>query len=65
MKPFHRLVMIATILLALSPSLRAEFLVLRIRESTAENISHWIAAFCVLLVVLTLRKSCNKEGRGK
>lgn len=65
MKPFHPVVMISTLLLISPPTLRAEFLVLSIRESTAENISHWGAAFCILLVLLTLRKSCSREDRGK
>ena len=65
MKPSHSFIIIPAILIAFAPSLHAEFLVLRIPESTAENISHWIVAFCFGLAALTLRKSCNREGRGK
>ena len=54
---------LATLLLA-APSLRAEFLVLRINESTAESISHWLAAFGAILIVLTLKKSRSKGGQG-
>jgi len=55
---------IAALILAAAPQLRAEFLVLRIRETTAEQIWIWIAVFTALLVVLTMKSSRSKGGHG-
>lgn len=52
------------LLIVLAPSLRADFLVLSIKESTAESISHWAAAFGVMLIVFALKNSRNKGGQG-
>ena len=59
-----RITSIALISLLLAPSLRAEFLVLSIKESTAESISHWVAAFGAVLIVLALKNSRSKGGQG-
>ena len=59
-----RITSIALISLLLAPSLRAEFLVLSIKESTAESISHWVAAFGAALIVLALKNSRSKGGQG-
>lgn len=47
-----------------TPSLRAEFLVLRIGENTAERISQWVITVAAVVVFLTLKGSRNKGGEG-
>ena len=59
-----RITSIALTSLLLAPSLHAEFLVLSIKESTAESISHWVAAFGAMLIVLALKNSRSKGGQG-
>ena len=54
----------STLLLLLAPSLRAEFLVLSIRESTAESIWHWVAAFGAMVILFALKNSRSKGGQG-
>jgi hypothetical protein len=54
-----------TLMLATTHSLRAEFLVLKIRETTAENVWHWIIAVFAAIIFLTLRASRNKGGQGR
>jgi len=65
MKTSHRLALTSLAILATVPSLRAEFLVLRIRETTADQIWLWIAVFTVLFVVFTMKNSYSKGGRGR
>ena len=65
MKNTARIAFTCALILATTHSLRAEFLVLKIRETTAENIWHWIAASFALLVWFTLRASRNKGGQGR
>jgi hypothetical protein len=50
-----------SLLLAAAP-LRAEFLVLKVREKTAEQIWFWIAIVTALLILSTMRASRNKGG---
>ena len=64
MKLIHRIALTALLLAALAPSVRAEFLVLSIRESTAESIWQWVVAFSVVLVLVTLNNSRSKGGEG-
>jgi hypothetical protein len=64
MKLFTRSASTVLLLAALAPSVHAEFLVVSIRESTAENIWRWVAAFSALLVLATLRNSQSKGGEG-
>jgi hypothetical protein len=64
MKTLSRIAFTASLLLAFSSSLRAEFLVLRIRENTAESIWHWTMAVGAIVVVLTLVNSRSKGGQG-
>ena len=54
----------STLLLLLAPPLRAEFLTFGIRESTADNISHWVTAFAAVVILLALKSSCSKGGQG-
>ena len=54
----------STLLLLLAPSLRAEFLVFSIRESTAETISHWVTAFAAVVILFALKSSRSKGGQG-
>ena len=56
---------IAALLLAAPHSLRAEFLVLKIREATADNVWHWIFAAFAMVIFFTLRASRNKGGQGR
>jgi hypothetical protein len=52
------------LLIVLAPFARAEFLVLGIKESTAEIISYCVVAFCAMLIVLALKNSRSKGGQG-
>lgn len=65
MKKLQRLALTSLALFAIAPSLRAEFLVLKIRENTAEQIWIWIAVFTAMLVVFTMRNSRSKGGQGR
>ena len=65
MKTPARIAFTCALILATTHSLHAEFLVLKIREATAENVWHWIAASFALLVWFTLRASRNKGGQGR
>lgn len=65
MRNFRRLALTSLALFAITPSLRAEFLVLRIRENTAEQIWIWVAVFTAILVVFTLLNSRSKGGQGR
>jgi len=64
MKLIHRIALTVLLLAALAPSVRAEFLVVSIRESTAENLWHWVLALSAVLVLVTLNKSRSKGGEG-
>lgn len=64
MKLPTRIASTALLLAALAPSVHAEFLVVSIRESTAENVWRWVLAFSALLVLVTLNNSRSKGGEG-
>ncbi|MEQ1851214.1 MAG: hypothetical protein ABMA01_06445 [Chthoniobacteraceae bacterium] len=64
MKRPNPITLVSALLLLAAPSLRAEFLVLRIGENTAERISHWVIAVAAVIVILTLKGSRNKGGEG-
>ena len=65
MKTPARIAFTFALILATTDPLRAEFLVLKIRETTADSIWHWIAALFAVLVFFTLRASRNKGGQGR
>ena len=65
MKTPARIAFTCALILATTHSLRAEFLVLKIRETTAETVWHWIVAAFAVLVFFTLRASRNKGGQGR
>ena len=65
MKTPARIAFTCALILATTHSLRAEFLVLKIRETTADSVWHWIAACFAVLVFFTLRASRNKGGQGR
>jgi hypothetical protein len=65
MKTPSRIAFTCALILAMSHSLRAEFLVLKIRETTAENIWHWIITAVAVLIIFTLRASRSKGGQGR
>ena len=65
MKTPPRIAFTSALVLAATYSARAEFLVLKIRETTAENVWHWIIAAIAVLVFFTLRASRNKGGQGR
>ncbi|MEO6788994.1 MAG: hypothetical protein ABI318_22960 [Chthoniobacteraceae bacterium] len=65
MKTNLRIAFTCTIVLATTHSLRADFLELRIRETTAEHVWHWVFAFTALIVFFTLRASRSKGGQGR
>lgn len=65
MKISARIAFTCALVLATAHSLHAEFLVLKIRETTAESVWHWVAALCAVLVFFTLRASRNKGGQGR
>ena len=60
-----RIAFTCALVLAMAHSLHAEFLVLKIRETTAESVWHWIAALFAVLVFFTMRASRNKGGQGR
>ncbi len=64
MKLIHRTAITALLLAALAPSVRADFLVVSIRESTAESLWHWVFAAAALLVLAALNGSRSKGGEG-
>jgi len=64
MKTLSRIACTAALLITLSPLAHAGFLVLNVRERTAENIWHLILVIAAVLVVTTLNKSRSKGGRG-
>jgi hypothetical protein len=64
-KTSSRIAFTCALILAMSHSLRAEFLVLKIRETTAESIWHWMIAVFATLIFFTLRASRSKGGQGR
>ena len=65
MKTSARIAFTCALILATTHSLRAEFLVLKIRETTAESIWHWMVAAFAAIIFFTLRASRNKGGQGR
>ena len=65
MKTPARSAFTCALILATTHSLRAEFLVLKIRETTAESVWHWVAACFAALIFFTVRASRNKGGQGR
>ena len=65
MKTTHRIAFTCALVLATAHSLRADFLELKIRETTAEHVWHWVFAAAALIVFFTLRASRNKGGQGR
>lgn len=64
MKTSSRIAYTCALVLATAPAVRAEFLVLKIRENTAESIWHWTFALFAVIVFFTLRASRNRGGQG-
>ena len=65
MKTTQRIAFTLALVLAGTHPLRAEFLELRIRETTAENVWNWIFAFFAVIVFFTLRASRSTGGQGR
>ncbi len=65
MNPSQRIALTLALVLATAPSLRADFLELRIRETTAENVWNWVFAIFAVIVFFTLRASRSKGGQGR
>lgn len=53
------------LVLATTHSLRADFLELKIRETTADHVWNWVFALFALIIILTLRASRSKGGSGR
>ena len=64
MKTFHRIAFTAMAVLATAHSARADFLELRIRETTAEHVWNWVFAIFAAVVFFTLRASRSRGGQG-
>ena len=65
MKTTHRIAFTLALMLVGTHPLRAEFLELRIRETTAEHVWLWVFALFALIIILTLRASRSKGGSGR
>ncbi len=65
MKIPARIAFTCALILATTHSLRAEFLELKIRETTAESIWHWMIAGFAAIIFFTLRASRNHGGHGR
>jgi len=65
MKTPARIAFLSALILASVQSARAEFLVLKIRETTAESVWHWMLVAFAAIIFFTLRASRNREGRGR
>lgn len=65
MKTIERITATSLLLAATALPARAEFLVLKVRETTAERVWTWIVILAVLLVALTIRATRNKGGQGR
>ena len=59
-----RIAILLMLILATAQPARAEFLVLKIRETTADNIWFWTLALFGALVFFTLRASTNRGNKG-
>lgn len=59
-----RITILLMLILATAQPVRAEFLVLKIRETTADNIWLWAAAICCAVVFFTLRASTDRRNKG-
>ena len=62
MKTSSRIVFTLALFLATAHSLRADFLELKIRETTAEHVWNWVLAILGTIIFFTLRASRNKGG---
>jgi hypothetical protein len=65
MKTTARIAFTCALILAATHSARAEFLVLKIRETTAESIWHWMLVIFAAIIFFTLRASRSKGGQGR
>lgn len=65
MKTLQHIAFTTLFILATAPSLRAEFLVLQVRENTARQIWILLAICTALLVVFTMKNSRSKGGQGR
>ena len=65
MKTSRRIAFTLAVVLATSHSLRADFLELKIRETTVEHVWNWVFAIFALIIVFTLRASRSKGGQGR
>jgi hypothetical protein len=65
MKATHRIAFTLALVLATVHSLRADFLELRIRETTAEYVWNWVFAIFTTVVFFTLRASRSRGGQGR
>ena len=65
MKTTPRIAFTLALMLAGTHPLRAEFLELRIRETTAENVWLWVFAIFAAVIFFTLRASRSKGGQGR
>ena len=65
MKTSRRIAFTLALILTTAHSLRADFLELKIRETTAEHVWNWVFALFALIIVLTVRASRNQGGQGR
>ena len=65
MKIPARIAFIFALILATAHSARADFLVLKIREATAESVWHWMLVAFAAIIFFTLRASRSKGGQGR
>ena len=65
MKTSHRIAFTLVLVLATAHSLRADFLELGIRETTAEHVWNWVFAIFATVVFFTLRASRSSGGQGR
>ncbi len=64
MKTSLRIAFTLALIFATTQSLRADFLELKIRETTVEHVWNWLFAILALVIVFTLRASRSKGGQG-
>ena len=62
MKTSRRIAFTLAVVLATSHSLRADFLELKIRETTVEHVWNWVFAILAAIIFFTLRASRNRGG---
>ena len=65
MKTAQRIAFTCALVLASTHPLRADFFELKIRETTAEHIWHWLFVLFALIIFFTLRASRSKGGSGR